>query len=285
MISGLCTLSRANYLCYPYVEAITSFLPVVDEMVIALDFYSGDGTRETLLKEFDGLRLVPVVFDIAKYGWISYGIAQTTGYQACKGDVVMMFNADGVLHEKDVGLLRQRMKEQEQNAKEPFAYWMKNRFYGPTLYYNQYKHSGVYTKKFLGDRFHFYFKRYKGVPNTGLKTAGEGFRKLDVKHYGYEHLWDTEDVVREKVNNYGRMIDQVDYKYDVEKHESKDGQEIDVLVYKKPEYYYDEYVRHLVDRLKKDGKQMPIDQQPKIIQEKLRSINETHFGYNCFGKR
>lgn len=268
MVSAFMVLSDAVRLKYPFVAAITSILPVVDEFVAVINPYDGGETREVLEKEFAGIRLVPGLFDLNRYGWISYGIAQTTGYQACRGDVVMLCSGDGVLHEKDVDELRKQLKDQLDRPGHPFAYWDKNRFYGPTLYYDQHKHSGIYTKKFLGDRFHFYHGRYKGIPNTSERREDEKFRNIGITLFGYEHLWDTEEVIREKVNNYGRMIDQATNK-----------------PFKTPKVYYREYVKHLVDRLKRDGKKMSIDKQPKVMHELLNSVSEEHFGLNCFGNR
>jgi glycosyltransferase involved in cell wall biosynthesis len=268
MKSGLVVLSEAVWGCYPFVESICSFLPVVDELVVAFNVYGKpDGTREAVEGIGDPkIRIVPTVFDILKYGWVSYGIARTMGYQACKGDVILMFDADGVLHEKDIPTLNRELQTFI-TAGKATGYWNKYRTYKPTVYYDQHKHSGIYSKKILGDRFDFFRSDGKGAPNFDKLTPQEQDSfKFSIFLFGYEHIWDTEDVLKFKVNRYGTMIDTLTGK-----------------PLKTPEQYFEEYMRELVDRVNREGKSMPIENHPAIIQEKLKKVNETHFGYNFFG--
>jgi hypothetical protein len=89
--------------------------------------------------------------------------------------------------------------------------------------------------------------------------------KFGIRLYGYEHIWDNEEIIRFKTNNYGRMIDK------------QAGREL-----KTPEQYFDNYVKELEEVLKVKNKSMPIEVQPKIIQDKLRSVNQSHFGFSFF---
>ena len=52
MISGMMNVSRGVKYCYPFLEALESFLPVVDEMVAIVDPYSNDGTYEAIEDKF-----------------------------------------------------------------------------------------------------------------------------------------------------------------------------------------------------------------------------------------
>lgn len=270
MVSGLVILSDAIKGCYPFIESIQSFLPVVDEMVIVVNPYCTDKTEEVVRNHLweitpgEQIRFVHAAFDIAKYGWQSYAIARTTGYQACKGDVVAMFDADGILHEKDILLLRARLAEQENNELFPSAYWLKNRIYKPDLYWDQKKHSGIYTKKYLGDNFDFYHPDGRGIPNWS-RTSVVKSRQLDITLFGYEHIWDTKEMVMEKAARYGKMLDE------------KAGRPI-----KDKDTYFKEYINNLKDGLKEKGKHMDIKMHPAIIKEKLANLNESHFGYNFF---
>ena len=266
-ISGLVVLSEAELGCYPYVEAISSFLPVVDEMVVSFNIYGKkDGSKDKVLALSEKIRIIPTVFDIEKYGWISYGVARTMGYQACKGEIVLMFDADGVLHENDHRQLNKEIFEFISNPHMPTGYWEKHRFYKPNLYYSQHKHSGIYNKEILGDRFDFMRVDGKGAPNFDrLKLGEDRSKKFSITLFGYEHLWDTEEVLRYKVNRYGRMIDKISGN-----------------PFKSPEEYFDKYMVDLFDNRGK-WKSMPIELHPKVIQDKLRSINESHFGNSFFG--
>jgi glycosyltransferase involved in cell wall biosynthesis len=267
-ISGMCVVSEAVWGCYPFIESIKSFLPVVDEMVIAFNVYGKkDGTLEALKAIGDPkIRIIPTVFDILKYGWVSYGIARTMGYQACKGEVILMFDVDGLLHENDQKRLSVEI-EDFINKGYATGYWNKYRTYKPTVYYNQYKHSGIYNKGILGDRFDFFRDDGKGAPNfVQLTIQEQSSKKFPIFLFGYEHIWDTEEVLKFKVNRYGVMQDTLH------------GAPI-----KTPEEYFDPYMRELVDKVNREGLQMSIDKHPAIIQEKLKNVNETMFGYNWFG--
>jgi len=267
-VSGLVVLSKPEWGCYPYLEAIQSFLPVVDELVIAYDIYDKkDGSREKIeALNNPKIRIVPTMFDIERFGWISYGVARTIGYQACKGDIVLMFDGDGLLHESEQSNIERDIRLFVHDGYST-GYWNKNRIYKPELYYSQFKHSGIYYKKRLGDRLHFFQANYKGAPNFCMLTDREGkSRAFSVTLFGYEHVWDTEEVLKIKIARYGRMIAKVH------------NQPI-----KTDEEYFDTYMRALVEKISKVGKVMEIKRHPAIIQKKLRSINETHFGYNFFG--
>jgi glycosyltransferase involved in cell wall biosynthesis len=267
-ISGLVVLSEPSWGCYPFIESITSFLSVVDELVVAFNVYGRqDGSREKIMAlNASKVRIVPTVFDIEKYGWASYGIARTMGYQACKGDVVLMFDGDGILHEKDIQTLVQDVTAFISEGWVS-GYWNKYRTYKPTLYYNQYKHSGIYNKEKLGERLDFFRSDGKGAPHfSNLTPQEERSKSFHIFLFGYEHVWDTKEVLQFKVNRYGRMIDGLYNK-----------------PFKTPEQYFDEYMRSLVNKVNKEGKSMPISNHPAIIQKKLREVNETHFGFDFFG--
>lgn len=270
-ISGLVLVADAVWGCYPFVQAIRAMLPVVDEMVVVYHKYGrNDGTFEALQTVGNGnnekVRLIPSVFDIEKNGWAAYGIARTQGYQACRGDVVLMFDADGVLHENEEGLLSKEIGDfvREGNAT---GYWEKHRLYKPDLYYPQHKHSGIYSKAILGDRLDFMRADGKGAPNFDRLTPAEQVsKKFSVTLFGYEHVWDTEEVLRYKTNRYGRMIDILNGKPPLT-----------------PEQYFKNYMEELVAKLKAEGKPMPLHKHPLIMKPWIDGLNKTHFGYDLFG--
>jgi glycosyltransferase involved in cell wall biosynthesis len=265
-VSGMVVLSNAIDMCYPFIESIKSFLPVVDEMVVVWDYYSKDKTRE-LVEEINNskIRIVPTTFDLEATGFLAYGIARTTGYQACKGDLVLMFDADGILHETDIPKLKQRIDEQLESINRPVAHWTKYRFYSPTKYWYQGKHSGVYNKKVLGDRFHFYRDNYRGAPNYKELKENEKHRQLDITLWGYEHVWDTLEVLQYRAIRYGKGIDRFSNKS-----------------IKKDSEYWDEYVKAFKRNMGEKGKTMAIEKHPQIIQDKLKSVDNTMFGYDFF---
>ncbi len=269
-ISGFVLVSDGYWGCYPWVESISSFLPVVDELVVVYNYYGRkDGTLEKLRelqKSNSKIRLIPCVFDIEKYGWTVYGVARNMGYYACTGDVVLMFDADGVLHENEENLLQRELGDFIRN-RNATGYWEKNRIYKPTQFYSQHKHSGIYSKKILGDRLSFMRSDGKGAPNFDELTPPEqASKKFSVTLFGYEHVWDTKEVLEYKVNRYGVMISK------------QHGEQV-----KTKEEYFEAYMRELVESMKIKGRYMELSRHPASMQEKVNSINETHFGYDYFG--
>jgi hypothetical protein len=87
--------------------------------------------------------------------------------------------------------------------------------------------------------------------------------------FGYEHTFDTEDVIRAKSARYGRMADRLH------------GREI-----QSDDAYYETYVNGLLASHTEKGEHspMPIANHPSVIQKKLLEINESMFGFNMFGK-
>jgi len=264
MRSGLVVMSEPKNMCYPYMESLYSIRPVVDEIVVVWNPLVNDGSREEL-ENIENLRIVQAAFDLDDFGWISYGIARTTGSQACRGDTILMFDADGILHEQEIDKLKTRLDLfEEQEMTHPYAYWRKYRFYSPTRYHDQNKHSGIYSKKVLGDRFDFYRGR-KGAPNLEYLREDEKSKQFDVNLYGYEHIWDTKEVLERKIIRYGKMKDRL-YNEPI----------------KTDEEYLKVYMDNLLSKMDEKGEEMDINLQPKIIQSKLRSVNERHFGYAWF---
>lgn len=268
MISGLTIISNPEKYKYPWQEAVTSFLPVCDEVVIVYNVYSTDGSQQ-LVEDFKNknpkVRVVSGVFDLRKIGWLSYGVMRTTGYQACKGDIVAMFDSDGILHENQVELCKSMLNEML-NQKKAYGFWQKNRIYAPTRYWDQHKHSGWYNKTVLKDDFDFYHPDGRGIPNFDRLAKYGHSVELPVKLFGYEHVWDTKEMMEDRVTNYGYMK------------ALKFGEEI-----KKPEEYFQAYIDELKEELSKKSKVMRLEDHPAIIQPKLKSLTPEDFGYNFWG--
>lgn len=266
MTSGFTVLSNPDKYCYPWRESIKSFLPVVDELVVVYNVYSEEDHRQELLDM--GCRVVSGIFDLRNIGWLSYGIMRTTGYTACKGDIVLMFDADGILHEKDVERTKEQAKDLSIRNDFAYGYWGKYRTYSPTKYWKQNKHSGWYNKRLMGDKFDFYHPNRKGIPNWDL-VPPELHRglQLDANLFGYEHTWDTKEILFERIVNYGHMRDMQQEK-----------------PIQNDQFYIDEYIADLKASFEKKGLiRENIEEHPRIIQEKLRNLTPDQFGHSFFG--
>ncbi len=110
-ISGFSFVKNAIRLYYPVVEVITSVLPLVDEFVIACGD-SDDGTTEAIRAIGDPkIRIIETVWDPAHFVHGAVNAVQSNiALDACSGDWCVYLQADEVIHEKYLPVLRERME-------------------------------------------------------------------------------------------------------------------------------------------------------------------------------
>lgn len=113
-ISGFTFVRNATKLYYPIREAILSILPIVDEFVVALgNCDPDDRTREVILSiGSPKVRIVDTVWDTVTYPNGTENAHQTDiARSACTGDWLFYLQADEVVHERDLPLIKQRCME------------------------------------------------------------------------------------------------------------------------------------------------------------------------------
>lgn len=106
-ISGFSFVRNAVSLCYPICEAIRSALPLVEEFVVAVG-PSEDGTLEAIRAINDPrVRILETPWDSAHFVHGKINAVQTDlALDACAGDWGLYLQADEVLHQDDLPLLR-----------------------------------------------------------------------------------------------------------------------------------------------------------------------------------
>ena len=107
-------VKNADSLYYPIKEAIESILPLVDEFVLALgDNKEGDKTLELIQQiKSDKLKVVHTVWDLDKYPRGMENAHQTDIAKShCTGDWLFYLQADEVVHEKYLPVIRKRCEE------------------------------------------------------------------------------------------------------------------------------------------------------------------------------
>lgn len=111
-ISGFSFVKNAVKLYYPVEESIRSILPVCDEFIIAVG-QGDDNTREVIERIGDPkIRIIDTVWDPAetKAGLVMSN--QTNlALKECTGDWCFYVQADEVVHEDDLALIRSRCEE------------------------------------------------------------------------------------------------------------------------------------------------------------------------------
>ncbi len=108
-ISGFSFARNAIQLYYPVVESIRSILPIVDEFVIAVG-QSEDNTREAILSIGDPkIRIIDTVWDERHFHkGIVNAIQTDIAKNACTGDWLFYLQADEVVHEKYLPLIKEK---------------------------------------------------------------------------------------------------------------------------------------------------------------------------------
>ena len=116
LISGLSFIRNGVSLGYPFVEAIRSILPLVDEMVVVVG-RSDDGTREAVEGIGDAkIRIIDSEWHPRITPKASVLAQQTNlGLMHCRGDWVVYVQGNELFHERDLPRMRELMTEHLEN--------------------------------------------------------------------------------------------------------------------------------------------------------------------------
>jgi glycosyltransferase involved in cell wall biosynthesis len=115
-ISGFTFLRNGQKLGYPFVASIRSILPLVDEFIIALGPCEDD--TERMVREIGDpkIRIIPTQWneriqpEYSVKGYV-FGQQKSIALFNCTGDWAFYLEADEVLHEKDLPLIRAAMEK------------------------------------------------------------------------------------------------------------------------------------------------------------------------------
>lgn len=113
-ISGFTMVKNADKLYYPIAAAIASILPIVDEFVVALgDCDEDDRTRVQIMALNDPkIRIIDTVWDLDRYPNGTENAHQTDiAKEACSGDWLFYLQADEVVHEQYLPVIKARCAE------------------------------------------------------------------------------------------------------------------------------------------------------------------------------
>ncbi|MBA4053102.1 MAG: hypothetical protein C0490_00160 [Marivirga sp.] len=111
-ISGYTYVRNGLQFCYPFLEAIQSVLPIVDEFIVVLGD-STDGSREGILSlGSEKIRIVDSVWNLnVRKGGKLFAQQSNIGLDEVKGDWVIHVQADEVIHENDLSKLKDYITE------------------------------------------------------------------------------------------------------------------------------------------------------------------------------
>ncbi len=294
---------------YPYLESIKSWLPIVDELVI-IDGGSTDGSIEEINKIGDSkIRIISDKDTKWEEDWFysRMGINFNRGYHECKGDIVIKFDIDYVLHE-------------DAYLKEGDKYNFKVQFKKATTD-NNLIISFTRWNFVLIDRYFFKAEktlavnrdacRKRNIPvDYGLDFKKWGWGYAPIVRSGIENKINMGDLLRTKGNsisfggikvfNYGfcfSTIEQASWarqRHMIAESKQKDLNYSDI---KDKNHYSVEYLREhksigIRDHIRSaksylDGTPMirlKIEDHPKVMWDKIKNLTPEQQGYNFWGK-
>ena len=112
-ISGFTFIRNGNSLGYPYVPAIRSLLPLCDEIIVNVP-RSTDNTLEIVKRIGDSkIKILKTEWDDnARTGGLILSHHTNLALKECTGDWCVYIQADEVLHEDTIPLMRRMMEEE-----------------------------------------------------------------------------------------------------------------------------------------------------------------------------
>lgn len=229
-ITGISIVRNAILNDFPVVEAISSILSVVDEMIVSID--KGDDDTDALIRSIqsDKLKIIYSTWDMnLREGGRVYALEtdKVKSHVSPDTDWIFYIQADEVIHEKYHAVIRQTAERYKDDKRVEGLLFQYLHFYG--------------TYDYVGDSRKWYRHEVRIIRNdpgiSSYKDA-QGFRKGEVKlnvvpvdaevyHYGWvkspEQMW-------RKRNNTGRFyFDEATFEQVADKSEYFDFTQFDSL--------------------------------------------------------
>lgn len=113
-ISGFSMVKNGVKLYYPVAEMIKSILPIVDEFVIAIGKSDDDDNTREIVEQIGDpkIKIIDTVWDLEKYPKGMENAHQTDiAKEHCSGDWLFYLQADEVIHEKYLPIIKKRCEE------------------------------------------------------------------------------------------------------------------------------------------------------------------------------
>jgi len=204
-VSGLTLGYQALTNGYQVGECIRSMLPIVDEVVANIGA-SDDGTREAVLAAGgDRVRLLEEPWDMAlREKGLLLSRETNRGMEKCTGDWILYLQADEVLHEDDLGCLRECLERAGRDKGVDGLSFQYLHFYGGPRWVQD--HPFRWYRRAVRA-----VKNGRGVVSVGdalkfrrrVEGGGEGGRRLramstDVTVYHYGWMRSPEVMVRKQ---------------------------------------------------------------------------------------
>ena len=188
-ISGFSFVRNGIKLYFPVVESIKSILPVCDEFIIAVGKGDADDkTRESILAINDPkIRIIDTDWDDYEQKWHGHinAIQTNIALDACEGDWCFYVQADEVVHEKYLPVIRRRCEELLDNRSVEGLLFRYKHFWGDYDHYHN--GHGWYSREIrvirnnVGVQSHLSAQSFK----IGEKKLNAADVDAEIYHYGW----------------------------------------------------------------------------------------------------
>ncbi|NCU04780.1 MAG: glycosyltransferase family 2 protein [Chitinophagaceae bacterium] len=187
-ITGIAIIRNAILNDFPVVEAISSILPVVDEMIVSID--KGEDDTDVLIRSIqsDKLKIVYSTWDMSlREGGRVYALEtdKVKSHVSADTDWIFYIQADEVIHEKYHSVIRQTAERYKDNKRVEGLLFQYLHFYG--------------TYDYVGDSRKWYTHEVRIIrndPSISSYKDAQGFRRgeeklnvvpvaAEVYHYGW----------------------------------------------------------------------------------------------------
>jgi glycosyltransferase involved in cell wall biosynthesis len=201
-VSGFTFVRNAIKFDYPIVEAITSILPLCDEMIVAVG--NSDDDTLALIKSIDSpkIKIIETVWDdTLREGGKVLAVETDKALAAVSPDSDWCFyiQGDEVVHEQYLSTIQQAMQDNLHDLNVDGLLFKYQHFYG--------------TYQYVADAQRWYRREIRVIRNTGKVTSykdAQGFRTTDnqklrvklIDAYMYHYGWvKPPEIQREKMKS------------------------------------------------------------------------------------
>jgi glycosyltransferase involved in cell wall biosynthesis len=201
-VSGFTFVRNAIKFDYPIVEAITSILPICDEMIVAVG--NSDDDTLALIKSIDSpkIKIIETVWDdTLREGGKVLAVETDKALAAVSPDSDWCFYVQGdeVVHEQYLSTIQQAMQDNLHDLNVDGLLFKYQHFYG--------------TYQYVADAQRWYRREIRVIRNTGKVVSykdAQGFRTTDnqklrvkmIEAYIYHYGWvKPPEIQREKMKS------------------------------------------------------------------------------------
>ncbi len=139
-ISGFSMVRNGVKLYYPVVEMIRSILPIVDEFIIAIGKSDEDDKTRDKVRAINDpkIKIIDTTWDLEKYPRGMENAHQTDiAKEHCTGDWLFYLQADEIIHEKYLPVIRKRCEELLDNEEIEGLLFNYKHFWGDYNHYHK----------------------------------------------------------------------------------------------------------------------------------------------------